>query len=85
MAVTYEDQLIPICPKTFKVLRTWTVLDWCKRSPENVYKHYQIVKVLDEKGPKLDCPEDVTVSTDVWSCHWNRHHCTTTRFLGVFR
>ena len=68
MAVTYEDQLIPICPKTFKVLRTWTVLDWCKRSPENVYKHFQVVKVLDEKGPQLECAPDVTVSTDVWSC-----------------
>ncbi|MBK6544014.1 MAG: HYR domain-containing protein [Saprospiraceae bacterium] len=68
MAVSYEDQLIPICPKTFKVLRTWTVLDWCKRSPDNVYKHYQIVKVLDEKGPKLERVPDITVSTDVWSC-----------------
>ena len=68
MAVTYEDLLIPICPKSFKVLRTWTVIDWCKSSPNNVYKYYQVIKVIDDRGPIVVCSPDLTVSTDIWSC-----------------
>ncbi|MBP7822125.1 MAG: HYR domain-containing protein, partial [Saprospiraceae bacterium] len=68
MAVTYEDLLIPICPKSFKVLRTWTVIDWCKSSPNNVYKYYQVIKVIDDRGPIVVCAPNLTVSTDIWSC-----------------
>ena len=68
LAVTYEDQIITICPKSFKVLRKWTVIDWCKTSPNNVAIHYQVIKVVDEKGPVILCSPDITISTDVWTC-----------------
>ena len=68
LAVTYEDQVITICPKSFKVLRKWTVIDWCKTSPNNVAIHYQVIKVVDEKGPVILCSPDITISTDVWTC-----------------
>ena len=68
IAVTFEDQLIPVCPKSFKVLRKWTVIDWCAPSGSNIFTHFQIIKVLDDQGPELICQPNVTVSTDVWSC-----------------
>ncbi|HEX5625634.1 MAG TPA: hypothetical protein VFX48_06450, partial [Saprospiraceae bacterium] len=68
IALTYEDQVIPVCPKSFKVIRKWTYIDWCRPSGENIYYHFQIIKVVDEKGPVIACPAPVTVSTDVWTC-----------------
>lgn len=68
IAITYEDQLLPICPKAFKVLRKWTYIDWCRPTGQNVYIHYQVVKVIDEKGPVVSCAPNVTISTDVWTC-----------------
>jgi len=68
IGVTYEDQLIPVCPYTFKVLRKWTYIDWCRPSGQNVYTHFQIIKVLDERGPVVACGLNVTISTDIWSC-----------------
>ncbi|MBK6822357.1 MAG: hypothetical protein IPG87_04960 [Saprospiraceae bacterium] len=53
IAVAYEDQLIPVCPKSFKVLRKWTVLDWCAPAGRNIFTHFQIVKVVDDRGPIL--------------------------------
>ncbi len=67
-AVTFEDQVIPLCPKSFKVLRTWTIIDWCMPSGQNVYKRYQIIKVIDDRGPVVFCNQMQEVSTDVNSC-----------------
>jgi len=54
MTATYEDLVIPICDGTFKVVRTWLVIDWCLI--EQV-EYTQIIKVADQTGPTVDCPE----------------------------
>ncbi|MBK9108962.1 MAG: hypothetical protein IPM92_11515 [Saprospiraceae bacterium] len=68
IAVSYEDQILPVCPKTFKVLRKWTYIDWCRPNGQNVYFHYQVIKIVDERGPLVTCALNVTISTDVWKC-----------------
>lgn len=72
IAITYEDQILPICPKSFKVLRKWTYLDWCRSSsssaPPNPYYKYQVIKVIDTSGPVLSCSPNITINTDVWKC-----------------
>ncbi|MCC7028406.1 MAG: beta-propeller fold lactonase family protein, partial [Saprospiraceae bacterium] len=68
VALTYEDQLIPVCPYTFKVLRKWTYIDWCRPSGQNIFIHYQVIKFLDERGPVIACAPNITISTDVWTC-----------------
>lgn len=60
MAVTYNDNQLPICEGTYKILRAWTVADWCSGS---VVNHTQIIKVADSQGPDLICPPDLTVGT----------------------
>ncbi|MEP7195031.1 MAG: T9SS type A sorting domain-containing protein [Saprospiraceae bacterium] len=67
-AVTFEDQLIPQCPKSFKVLRTWTVIDWCMPSGQNIYRRYQVIKVIDDRGPIVLCSPLMNISTDVNEC-----------------
>ncbi|MBK9257396.1 MAG: T9SS type A sorting domain-containing protein [Saprospiraceae bacterium] len=54
---TFSDTKIDICPKSFKVLRHWTVLDWCTGT---IAQRYQIIKVVDSKGPVATIPSDIT-------------------------
>lgn len=73
MNVTYTDQVLPICPKSFKVLRKWTIVDWCspvstRTFPPNPYEFTQIIKVVDDRAPIVVCPPAFTVSTDIWTC-----------------
>ncbi len=59
------DTKIELCEKSYKLLRTHKVVEWCSGQ---VIIHNQIIKVLDEEGPELDCPADVTLSTDDYDC-----------------
>lgn len=70
---TYEDQVIDICPQSFKILRKWTCYDWCQpTSSTNPQIDWQVIKVLDEDPPIVYCPTTEeyrdTIGTDVWSC-----------------
>ncbi len=60
MAVTYADQTVPICQNSYKILRTWTVVNWCNSS---ILNHVQIIAVKDTTPPTLTCPADLTVGT----------------------
>ncbi len=63
--VSHTDALYTISGNScYKILRRWTVLDWCNydvEHPENggSFTHTQIIKVLDNGAPTLTCPEDV--------------------------
>ena len=61
MKVSYEDYLIPTCGNGFKIIRTWTVLDWCT---SQVYVEEQLIKVGDNEAPMIICPENVTIGCD---------------------
>ena len=63
---TFEDQVLDICESSFKVLRRWTILDWCTGDVE---EDFQIIKVLDNEGPIITCPPDDTeLSADPYDC-----------------
>jgi hypothetical protein len=68
IGISYEDQIIPICPKAFKVLRKWTFIDWCRPGGQNIYIHYQVIKVIDDRGPIVACAPNITINTDIWTC-----------------
>lgn len=61
----YTDQTVPICDGTYKILRTWTVVDWCNNMTKS---SLQIIKVVDDKPPVFACPADMTASTSGSSC-----------------
>ena len=60
-AVTHADQYLEACPglgtngSVFKILRTWTVLNWCTGGVET---DVQIIKVLDKKAPTIVFGDD---------------------------
>ncbi len=60
-----EDTRIDICPKSYKIIRKWRVLEWCT---SEVREHNQIIKVIDEEGPQMVCPDDITLSANADEC-----------------
>lgn len=68
-----EDLIIPICGtgdyvSSYKVVRTWTVYDWCSA---NTKKSVQIIKIEDLEGPTFTIQDSVSLSTDPWLCGVN--------------
>lgn len=59
------DVRIDICEKSYKLLRTHKVIEWCSGQ---IIVHNQVIKVEDNQGPTLTCPVNVTVSTDDYAC-----------------
>jgi hypothetical protein len=73
MQAAYVDELLPVCDGTRKIIRTWTVVDWClptNPTPPNANPQYviQIITVMDNTGPVMTCPANLTVSVDPNSC-----------------
>ena len=56
-AVSHSDQTVATCGNTFKIIRTWTVLDWCTgtlvTSNNAGEDNIQIVKVVDQTAPVI--------------------------------
>ena len=52
------------CDGNRKILRNWTVLDWCSGQ---FVTYGQIIKSIDQNPPVLSVP-NVTVSVDPWEC-----------------
>lgn len=51
-----------------KVIRTWTVIDWCVYHPshnpwQGIWKRTQVIKINFEESPKIHCPGDVVAFT----------------------
>ena len=61
----YTDVLIEVCDGTYKIVRSWTLLNWCLGQ---VIHYDQVIKVADEEAPAMTCPANMTVSTDPFTC-----------------
>jgi subtilisin-like proprotein convertase family protein len=61
----WHDFVIPVCDGTVKYRREWTIIDWCTGTG---FIYNQILKVVDEAGPAISCPANLTVSTDPFAC-----------------
>ncbi len=69
MNIIKSDQVIDICESSYKILRTWTVYDWCNpTSPDNPLVHIQVIKVLDQTAPEITCPDPLEVGMSGNSC-----------------
>lgn len=74
LSVGYQDQTLPVCGGTYKILRTWTVYDWCLPTNPgptgtlNPKSFIQVIKVVDNQGPTIACPTNITVSTNPFNC-----------------
>ncbi|MCC6722963.1 MAG: hypothetical protein IT258_00540 [Saprospiraceae bacterium] len=57
----YEDLQIPLCDGSFKILRNWTIVDWCA---VEVLQHEQEIKVLDTEAPSVNLADTIYISTN---------------------
>ena len=68
---SYSDQILPSCGGLEKIIRTWTVLDWCTgqlvTSTSNGEDNVQILKITDSNGPSIN-GSDLDLSTSAASC-----------------
>lgn len=65
MNVTYEDLVIGGCANEQSVIRSWLVLNCCTNE---ILEHNQIIKVADDMGPVMNCPDTLTFGTNGPSC-----------------
>ncbi|RMF28877.1 MAG: hypothetical protein D6765_05330, partial [Bacteroidetes bacterium] len=67
-----SDQILASCGTSFKIVRTWTVLDWCTQqvvtSNANGEDNIQIIKVVDQVAPSISRP-DFSVGVDIPGQH----------------
>ena len=87
IAMTYEDQIFDdVEGACMKVLRTWTVIDWCtydQSTPtENVASYVQVIKVNDIDLPVFNCtPANATINGTEDSCNLNTTPLDTDEIL----
>jgi hypothetical protein len=71
--IVFQDQEIPVCPGSYKIIRKWILMDWCKPvtpSPPftNPTFHTQVIKVSDDNKPIINCPKNTTVAAEPFTC-----------------
>ena len=87
IAMTYEDQIFDdVEGACMKVLRTWTVIDWCtydvNQPTENVATYVQVIKVNDIDAPVFNCtPPTSTIEGTENSCNLNTTPLDTDEIL----
>lgn len=65
LGISYVDELFTVAfPGCYKILRHWTVVDWCIYNPSapdagGRFSKTQIIKVEDSELPVLTCPPSV--------------------------
>ena len=64
---TKDDQVFPFTTNgsCFKILRTWTVIDWCQTDIDGNYyqwTHVQEIKVMDNEAPVITSPDTTRVT-----------------------
>ena len=62
---TYTDILINDCPGETKILRDWSLVDWCT-GETRVFT--QVIKIENNTTPDIECLPSVDVSTEFNAC-----------------
>lgn len=70
-----EDVRLDLCGSSYKLLRTWKILDWCTGE---LRKENQIIEVIDDQPVIKTCPIDTLVF------YTDAHRCATDVVLDPF-
>lgn len=68
IGINYDDETFNFGPDCKKILRTWTVIDWCTYHPQNnpgkgKWSFTQTIKISAVDEPVVACLPDITVSS----------------------
>ena len=64
--VEYTDMVIEACAGGQKVVRDWTIIDWCDNNAQ--INLSQTIEVRDRQAPDIEKLDDIVISIDPWSC-----------------
>lgn len=60
---SYSDMVFTVNKSCKKIMRTWKLIDWCDNNGFGTqWTHNQIIKIINDERPLLDCPKDITVN-----------------------
>lgn len=68
IAASHEDEVFTIAGQAcIKILRHWTVIDWCVFDPVfpnggGIFEYLQVIKVVDQIAPTIQCPSNVVAA-----------------------
>jgi hypothetical protein len=70
ISINYMDKIYEICGGSYEILRMWSVRNFCEPiiPGVNPRDYTQIIQVFDKRGPIIQCPDVVTVSTGFYTC-----------------
>ncbi len=74
LAASFTDEEFELCGVGKKILRTWTIYDWCTPiGPGNPWSCIQVIKFEDETAPTIlgGCGEPITANTESHDCESN--------------
>ena len=76
IAMTYEDLILPIqAPACYKIIRKWTVIDWCQYNTSaytGVWTYNQVLKVSNTTSPTIETGcKDTTICLYPVNCNPN--------------
>ena len=65
LAATYSDTKIDACGASYKIIRKWTLINWCGTI---ITEHNQLIKVKDSLAPIALCPNDTIIDASPYDC-----------------
>ncbi|MEO5906355.1 MAG: HYR domain-containing protein, partial [Saprospiraceae bacterium] len=65
LVVFYTDQVVPMCNGSQKIIRLWTVMDWCNSGQ---ITDVQEILIIDDVPPVITCPLNITINTNPGVC-----------------
>ena len=65
---SYTDREVGLCGEGRKIIRTWTIMDWCAGI---TVSFIQQIMLQDQVGPAITCTANIEASTTVWFCYAN--------------
>ncbi len=74
VGISHTDNFFNLAaPACYTILRNWVVVEWCSFDPnsgtnEGYWTYTQIIRVLDNEAPVVDCPENITVEAYANDC-----------------
>lgn len=66
IGISYKDQVFTFGPDCKKIIRKWTLIDWCNYLPnsgsnQGLFSYSQIIKLSNTDTPILSCPKKLEV------------------------
>lgn len=67
LGYSYKDALYTVSADCKKILRKWTIIDWCQMNSgngnyANSWTYTQTIKIVKNEPPAVNCIKDITVS-----------------------